>query len=638
MEKQTEKHINIILGFHFHLPYGTRAEEYNELYEKRIKVLLSALFQYQDLPALIHFSGNVLYHIEREYPEMFMMLIDMIKRKQIELLSGGFYEPMMSLLQTKDRISQIEMLTTYISKNFGKHAKGCWLPDIAWDQSMPSVLNDCNIGWTFLDSKRWKSANIKNLEQCITEDRGKLVRVFPHAKNYRDLFETKNAKEALDEILQDCNKKSTFAIFLRTLYKKDKELTFEDALEFFDAISKTKEKIDWTLPSKIVKKNSSPKRAFFTTKNVKQFLLDNTAANNIYAKIIWNRSIVDMIKGDKIRKRRAQEKVCRTACYNLFCNNEDYEEEITSREYNGIEDPRLRAAAFSSALEAERIARDLKPPPNSIAQDDFTLEGKEEFVYQGDPLNCMISLSGGGIFELDYMPRNWNYLNTYNAVRSFTETLSPIGLSEDEVKNNPKAVRFCVNEVYDLVELDRTHGKLKLRTNEALSAPSAFANITIEKNYHIKNNTINISYGIKNSAKEAISFNFLSDLYLSFAADPSSDSSIIDSSSADPSSSCKGKNKLRINYYKEYKMPDDHSGKHLLAQDKHSASNIMALHFEDLHNEAIISLSGESKFNADVNHETHCGYYQHTHVLCSHPLKIDGEASTEIKLRLCFYN
>ena len=49
---------------------------------------------------------------------------EMAKRGQIEILSGGFYEPILSIIPEEDRIGQIRMMNRFIEENFGVTAKG----------------------------------------------------------------------------------------------------------------------------------------------------------------------------------------------------------------------------------------------------------------------------------------------------------------------------------------------------------------------------------------------------------------------------------------------------------------------------------------------------------------------------------
>ena len=114
-----------MLGAYGHLPSGTKEEEFEALYNREIKPLVQALDRFPRLNMVFHYSGVILYWIERRHPELFMLLEDLLSRRQAEFLGGGFYEPVLPLLTLTDKIGQIEMLTTYLRKHFGKRPQDC---------------------------------------------------------------------------------------------------------------------------------------------------------------------------------------------------------------------------------------------------------------------------------------------------------------------------------------------------------------------------------------------------------------------------------------------------------------------------------------------------------------------------------
>ena len=178
--------LNLILGACGHLPSGAGEAEFEALYNREIKPLVQALNKFPRLNIVFHYSGVILYWIERRHPELFMLLEDLLFRKQAEFLGGGFYEPMLPLLPLSDKIGQIEMLTTYLRRHFGKRPQGCWLPAMAWEQNLVGPLNSCGMSYTFLEDLQFSGAGVEPAGgglflPCITEDQGKLITVFPVA-------------------------------------------------------------------------------------------------------------------------------------------------------------------------------------------------------------------------------------------------------------------------------------------------------------------------------------------------------------------------------------------------------------------------------------------------------------------------
>ncbi|MCK7486236.1 MAG: hypothetical protein MZU97_12315 [Bacillus subtilis] len=85
--------------------------------------------------------------MESRHPEFLMLLEEMVLRKQIELLGGGSSPPCCPPLSSSDRLGQIECLTTFIRKNFGRRPRGCRIPGYAWGPSLASSPSRLRV-WT----------------------------------------------------------------------------------------------------------------------------------------------------------------------------------------------------------------------------------------------------------------------------------------------------------------------------------------------------------------------------------------------------------------------------------------------------------------------------------------------------------
>ena len=338
--------LNIIFSAFGHLPSGTGEVKFEALYNKEIKPLIAALDKYPKINMVLYYSGVIFNWIERRHPEFFMLLEDLLNRKQAELLGGGFYNPMLSLLPPADRIGQIEMLTTYLRKQFGKRLSGCWLPSAAWEQSLVSSLNSCGMNYTFLDD--WLFPGLENsilecsnlepdpftgelFSPCITEDQGKLITVFPIAFSLArklktdDLF---NLLKELSEKLPQSGDDKTIVI----------PIEGGQCEELFEKLSNSNLRIKSAVPSKIFKALNSLKKNYFTyvgktettetgtvrmgtipVTNPRQFLAKHPAAGGIYAKMIYVHTLINnQLRGDKTRKRTAMEELWKAQDSNLY--------------------------------------------------------------------------------------------------------------------------------------------------------------------------------------------------------------------------------------------------------------------------------------------------------------------------------
>jgi predicted glycosyl hydrolase (DUF1957 family) len=136
---------SLILCFHEHLNSAAKDVEFEDRYNSSIKPFLTGLYNNPELPAALHFSGPLLERLERKKPECFLLISTLVARKQVELLGGGYYEPLLPLLPPPDKIGQIELLSTYLRRHFGKRPQGCLLPFTVWEQSLATTLRLCGM-------------------------------------------------------------------------------------------------------------------------------------------------------------------------------------------------------------------------------------------------------------------------------------------------------------------------------------------------------------------------------------------------------------------------------------------------------------------------------------------------------------
>ncbi|MCK4817073.1 4-alpha-glucanotransferase, partial [bacterium] len=90
------KQIRLIFGTHNSLPISNDKKLLESVYQKAYKPFISVLNRFPHIPVVLHYSGYLLEWIERKHPEFIMLLTEMVKRKQVEFLTGGFYEPVLT--------------------------------------------------------------------------------------------------------------------------------------------------------------------------------------------------------------------------------------------------------------------------------------------------------------------------------------------------------------------------------------------------------------------------------------------------------------------------------------------------------------------------------------------------------------
>ncbi|MGC0777791.1 MAG: 4-alpha-glucanotransferase, partial [Candidatus Acidiferrum sp.] len=174
----TNPPFHLILIIHAHQPAGNFEHVFEECYEHCYLAFLSLLEKHPRIRAGLHYSGSLLLWIEKNHPEYFERLRRMVASGQIELIGGGFYEPILISIPEADQKEQLTRLADYLEKHFGKRPTGAWLAERVWEPQLPSALAAANIGYTLVDDLPFLAAGFEPEElygPYIAEDCGKSV-------------------------------------------------------------------------------------------------------------------------------------------------------------------------------------------------------------------------------------------------------------------------------------------------------------------------------------------------------------------------------------------------------------------------------------------------------------------------------
>jgi alpha-amylase len=176
-----QKIINLALALHNHQPVGNFPHVFEMAYQKSYLPFLDEFEKHPNLKITLHNSGCLLEWIETAHPEYFKRVNRLVSEGRVELMAGGFYEPILVMLPDEDRRDQIQMLQDYLKTHFKADAKGAWVPERVWEQSLCAPLVDVGVQYIILDDFHFKNAGLseEELTGCfLTEDQGNILRIF----------------------------------------------------------------------------------------------------------------------------------------------------------------------------------------------------------------------------------------------------------------------------------------------------------------------------------------------------------------------------------------------------------------------------------------------------------------------------
>ncbi len=185
-----KKSLNLPILFHFHQPVDQKSLVFEDAYKKSFDPLIDNIFKFPDVKITLHFSGYLLEWLLDNKPEFIEKLKTMIKRGQIEIIGGGYYEPIFSMIPYRDKIAQIKKLSDLIKREFDLDVKAAWLPERVWEPNYPSFLYDTGLKYVIVDDNHFRATGIteeETLYSYVTEDEGKTLRVVPINEELRYL-------------------------------------------------------------------------------------------------------------------------------------------------------------------------------------------------------------------------------------------------------------------------------------------------------------------------------------------------------------------------------------------------------------------------------------------------------------------
>ena len=181
----------LVLLIHAHQPVGNFDDVMERAYAQSYAPFLEVLARHPGIRVGLHFTGSLLEWIERAHPEYFAELRALVKRGQVEMVGGGFYEPILVAIPPQDRHEQITRLADYIEKHFGKRPRGAWIAERVWEPQLPSSLAPFGVEYTLVDDNHFLGAGFE-LNQLygyyLAEDQGHTVKVLPGLKSFRYLI------------------------------------------------------------------------------------------------------------------------------------------------------------------------------------------------------------------------------------------------------------------------------------------------------------------------------------------------------------------------------------------------------------------------------------------------------------------
>jgi alpha-amylase len=473
--------IYLLMGIHNHQPIGNFEHVFSESYDKCYHPSLEALSKRPGLKFAIHHSGPLLEWMEKNKPAYIELLGGMVESGQVEILSGGFYEPILSSLSEKDAVGQVEMMNRWIEERFGVRPRGAWLAERIWDPYMPKILASAGIEYTLLDDTHFYYAGLGEKDMYgywVTEKHGSPLAVFPIDKTMRYSIPFKQPEESLKYFQETAARFGTTGIsygddgekfgvwpethewvfgkkwlerFLTMLDDNQSVVettTFSGWMDMFPPkgriylpMASYEEMMHWTLPTdvaiehtnlvhKLEKENRVAEFKKFLRGGVfDNFLTKYDEANRLHKHMLYtSRRVAKAL--EKPGKAGAADAMT-AALYRGQCNC-PYWHGL----FGGIYLSNLRHAVYTNIIDAGKQADAALHRGKSWVElnhlDFFTQMRKDVVVETRDLFALITPYAGGSVAEIDFKPSSFNLSNVMTRRREeyHQKILDAVGKSD----------------------------------------------------------------------------------------------------------------------------------------------------------------------------------------------------------------
>src|SRR5579864_6677479 len=152
--------VRLILALHDHQPVGNFDLVFEAAYRQSYLPFLEVMEDFPQIPFALHTSGPLLEWLVDQHADYVARVRAMVEAGRVEILGGGFYEPILTMIPRRDRVGQIRDYSAYLKELFGAAIRGMWVPERVWEQHLVTALTEAGIEYTVLDDFHFHRAGL----------------------------------------------------------------------------------------------------------------------------------------------------------------------------------------------------------------------------------------------------------------------------------------------------------------------------------------------------------------------------------------------------------------------------------------------------------------------------------------------
>jgi hypothetical protein len=445
--------LHLILAFHNHQPVGNFDDVLEDCFRKSYHPFLETLLAHPGIKVVLHYSGHLMMWMKEKHPEALDMIRTLLRTKRAEILSGGFYEPILSVLPEKDRALQLVSYSEFLAKEFGGRPQGIWLAERVWEPQMPRFISEAGMRYLPIDDYHFTLTGLEENDlfgYYVTEDEGCTVRVFPGSEKLRYFIPFRTVEDVMsyfrevaerggDPLLTMADDGEKFGVWPKT-YKHCYEDGWLEA--FFTAVEENSDWLTTTtfgeycsavaplgrvyLPTASYREMGEwalPAQAAVEYERVAQEMTGKVGerSKRLLRGSIWRSFMVKYPEANHLHKRMLMisRKVHKAAKLNAekgkWAMHELWKGQCNDAYWHGIFGglylPHLRSALYRHLLGAEQAAGKILKAFPFVERGDFDCDGCQDIVAGTSSIALAATEKSGSLTELSLYRSGVNILD-----------------------------------------------------------------------------------------------------------------------------------------------------------------------------------------------------------------------------------
>ena len=504
-------HVRFVFVLHNHQPVGNFDSVFAEAYEQSYLPFLDLFECHPGIRMALHTSGPLAEWLDLHHGDYLDRLATLAKEGRLEIVGGGFHEPILAMLPPRDRIGQISSYRQWLERRLQTRVSGAWIAERVWDPSMASDLAAAGVQWTILDDYHFKAAGLPE-EQLdrpwLTEGDGHTLTVLPVSERLRYVIPFDSPQATLDHLAQMAARRDgAVAVFGDDgekfgVWPDTHQAVFAEGwLEnFFGLLEANADWIQMCLPSEVAaevppggtlwlpecsyremtewalapddadacrrtrvlageRKELAEASRFLRGGSWRNFRYRYPEAMEMYARMMAVSNRLESLRTASPAVDQALLAQATTHLYRGQCNCSYWH-----GAFGGIYLPHLRNAVYNELIAADLAADAATRAPGPFVEAttaDFNFDGREEVRLANETLDgWWAPHTGGMLYELDIKPARHNLLATLDRRREayHAQVLAGPGAARSVVDASQQAV-FKQEGLEQRVRYDRFRRK-----------------------------------------------------------------------------------------------------------------------------------------------------------------------------------